>query len=183
MKPGPLFKQTRCWMTHTKWHSRVTPEQTPKSQPRELPGDSFTFTLSFPRKKAVACRTSAACVELWQELEEWQLASITCSHARSVASEQFKNSETPNRPKTFKPKQTNGLENNVRKQHCCERGTSTVLKNDVFFKETNKTLEIKCGRNIKHFYRTSIISKQPGQTPQSLNSQGYKLLLLPSFQT
>ena len=24
-----------------------------------------TFTLSLPRKKAVACRTSAACVELW----------------------------------------------------------------------------------------------------------------------
>lgn len=37
------------------------------------------------------------------------MASITCSQARRVVSVQFKNSHTPNREKTFKPRYTNGL--------------------------------------------------------------------------
>lgn len=53
---------------------------------------------------------------------------MTCSQARSVASEQFKNSETPNRAKTFKPKYTSGLKHNRREKHNCKIGTRDVLK-------------------------------------------------------
>lgn len=104
------------------------------------------------------------------------MASITCSHARSVASAQFKNSQTPNRAKTFKPKYTNGLKNSRRKKHHGKAGTSDVLRSDSFDKETSKTLKIKGGGKCYTFLNcTSIISQKP--------VQGYKLLHLPSFQT
>lgn len=84
------------------------------------------------------------------------MASITCSHARSVASEQFKNSPTPKRAKTFKPKYTNGLKNNGREKHHVKAGTSDVVRSDSFDKETSKTLKIKGGRKMLHIFRLHI---------------------------
>lgn len=76
------------------------------------------------------------------------MASMTCSHARSVASEQFKNSETPNRAKTFKPKYTNGLKDNRRKKHCCKIGTCDVLK---VIHSTKKPRLLKGVGSVKRF--------------------------------